>query len=75
MLQLRQSTFAQGVWGLTYANKTREAQVLPSAGSSMKYLPIEIGEHERDIKHTTIFHIYLIVDDMTSPSDLSFDFI
>ena len=38
MLQLRQSPFAKGGWGLTYANKTREAQVL-LAGSTMKYLP------------------------------------
>ena len=38
MLRLRQSPFTKGGWGLTYANKTREAQVL-LAGSIMKDLP------------------------------------
>ena len=37
MLQLRQSPFAKGGWGLTHANKNREAQVL-LAGSTMKNL-------------------------------------
>jgi hypothetical protein len=38
-LQLRQSSFMKGGWwGLTYANKTREAPVL-LAGSTLKDLP------------------------------------
>ena len=41
-LRLRQSPFAKGGWGLTYANKTWEAQVL-LAGSTMKYLPWKRG--------------------------------
>ena len=39
---LRQSPFVKDGWGITYENKTREAQVL-SAGSTMKDLPRNRG--------------------------------
>jgi hypothetical protein len=42
MLWLRQSPFVKGGWGLTYANKTRKAQVL-LAGKTMKYWPRNRG--------------------------------
>ena len=54
MLRLRQSTFVKGGWGLTYVNKTREAQVLLAGSSIMKDLPRK-GEYKWAIKHT-IFH-------------------
>jgi hypothetical protein len=47
-------TFRKGGWGLTYANKTREAQVL-LAGS----IWLERGEYEWTVKHTNFYIVML----------------
>ena len=68
MLWLRQSPFAKGGWGLTYASKTRKAQVL-SAGSTMNnlhwiILPCQIKE-PLELSKTQICFFTLLVLDLT----------
>ena len=58
-LRLRRSPFANGGWRrLTYDNKPTQAQQVLLAGSTMKDLPIEIGEYEWAIKHIILLFIF-----------------
>ena len=58
MLQLRQSPFAKGGWGLTYTNKIREAQVL-LAGSTMNTC-LKKGDYKWAIKQIIIFMMHAL---------------
>ena len=65
MLRLRRSPFAKGGWGLAYANKTREAQVL-SAGSTMNTC-LEKGEYECAIKQIIVLETHQLYPHFISP--------